>query len=38
MADLVRTKRVYVHRERSEVKAEWHEYAFDDKKVYVAIT
>jgi len=38
MADLVRTKRVHVHKERSEVKVEWHEYAFDDKKVYVAIT
>jgi len=38
MADLVRTKKVHVHTERSEVKAEWHEYAFDDKKVYVAIT
>jgi len=38
MADLVRTKKVHVHRERSEVKAEWHEYTFDDKKVYVAIT
>jgi isoleucyl-tRNA synthetase len=37
MADLVRTKRVRVHKERSEVKAEWHEYAFEDKKVYVAI-
>jgi isoleucyl-tRNA synthetase len=38
MAELVRTKKVQVHKERSEVKAEWHEYSFDDKKVYVAIT
>jgi len=38
MADLVRTKKVHVHKKRLEVKAEWHEYAFDDKKVYVAIT
>jgi len=38
MAELVRTKKVHVHKERSEVKAEWHEYTFDDKKVYVAIT
>jgi len=38
MTTLVRTKKVHVHKERSEVKAEWHEYAFDDKKVYVAIT
>ncbi len=38
MAELVRTKRVQVHGDRSEVKAEWHEYSFDDKKVQVAIT
>jgi len=38
MADLVRTKKVHVHKKRLEVKAEWHEYSFDDKKVYVAIT
>jgi len=38
MAELVRTKKVHVHKERSEVKAEWHEYTFDDKKVCVAIT
>jgi valyl-tRNA synthetase len=38
MAELVRTKKVHVHRERSEIKAEWHEYSFDDKKVHVAIT
>jgi len=38
MAELVRTEKVHVHKERSEVKAEWHEYAFEDKKVYVAIT
>jgi isoleucyl-tRNA synthetase len=38
MADLVRTRKVEVHTERDEVEAEWHEYAFDDKKVYVAIT
>jgi len=37
MAELVRTKQVQVHKERSEVKAEWHEYMFDNKKVYVAI-
>jgi len=38
MAELVRTKKVYVHKERSEVKAEWHEHAFDDKRVCIAIT
>jgi isoleucyl-tRNA synthetase len=38
MAELVRAKKVSVHKERSEVQAEWHEYALDDKKAYVAIT
>ena len=37
MAELVRAKKVYVHRERSEVKAEWHECRLDDKKIYVAM-
>jgi isoleucyl-tRNA synthetase len=37
MANLVRAKEVLVHKERAEVQAELHEYAFDDKKVYVAI-
>jgi isoleucyl-tRNA synthetase len=38
MADLVRAKRVSLHREKSDVKqAEWHEYMLDDKRVYVAI-
>jgi hypothetical protein len=38
MANLVRAKEVLVNKERTEVQAEWHEYAFDDKKVYVSIT
>ncbi len=38
MAELVRTKKVQVHKNRSEVEAEWHEYSFDDKKVQIAIT
>jgi isoleucyl-tRNA synthetase len=38
MANLVRAKAVQVHKERAEVEAEWHEYSFDDKKVYVTIT
>jgi valyl-tRNA synthetase len=38
MANLVRAKKVQVHKERAEVEAEWHEYTFDDKKVYVTIT
>jgi hypothetical protein len=37
MAELVRAKKVYVQRKRSEVKAEWHERSLDDKKIYVAI-
>jgi len=38
MAALVRTKKVSLHKERSEVKTEWHEYTFDEKRVYVTIT
>jgi len=38
MADLVRTRKVYIHKKRSDVKAEWHERKLDDKKVYVAIS
>jgi isoleucyl-tRNA synthetase len=38
MAELVRTKRVQIHNQRSEIRAEWHEYLFDNKRVYVAIT
>jgi len=38
MAELVRTKKVYVHKKRTEVEAKWHERQLDDKKVYVAIT
>ena len=38
MAELVRTKRVYVHKKRSDVKAEWYERTLDGKKVYVAIS
>jgi isoleucyl-tRNA synthetase len=37
MAELVRAKKVYVHKELSEIKAEWHERSLDDKKIYVAI-
>ncbi len=38
MADLVRAKKVSLHSDRSEVEADWHEYVFDDKRVYVAIS
>jgi len=37
MAELVRTRKVYLHKKRSEVKAEWNERRLDNKKVYVAI-
>jgi isoleucyl-tRNA synthetase len=37
MAELVRAKRVYLHRDRSEVEAEWCEYQVDDKRIYVTI-
>jgi len=38
MAELVRTRKVSLHKSRSDVKAEWHEYTMDGKRVYVAIT
>ncbi len=38
MTALVRTKKVYLHKKRAEVKADWHEYMLDNKKVFVAIT
>ncbi len=37
MAELVRAKKVCLHRNRSEVEAEWCEYRVDDKKIYVAV-
>ncbi|MBN1243997.1 isoleucine--tRNA ligase [Candidatus Bathyarchaeota archaeon] len=37
MAELVRTKKVYLHRSRSEVDAEWHESKIDGKKIYINI-
>ena len=38
MAELVRTKKVYLHKGRAEAKADWHEYVLDSKKVFVAIS
>ncbi len=38
MTELVRTKKVYLHKKRAEVKADWHEYVLDKKKVFVTIT
>jgi len=37
MAELVRTEKVYLHRDRSEIDAEWCTYQVDDKKIYVAL-
>jgi len=38
MAELVRTKKVSLHKGRSDVNAKWHGYTFDGKLVYVAIS
>ena len=37
MAELVRAKKVYIHRSRADIGAEWHEYTLDKRKVYIAI-
>jgi len=37
MAELVRTKKVKLHMEKCEFKAEWREYNMGDKKMYIAI-
>jgi isoleucyl-tRNA synthetase len=37
MTELVRAKKVYLHRSRGEVDTEWCEYKVDDKKIFVAI-
>jgi isoleucyl-tRNA synthetase len=37
MAGLVRTRKVYLHGNRSEVDAEWHESELDGKKIYLNI-
>lgn len=37
MAELVRAKKVYAHKKRSEVEVKWHKRALDDKTVYIAI-
>ena len=38
MAELVRAKNIYLHRNRGEVKAEWHGSKLDDKKIYIIIS
>ena len=37
MAELVRTKKVYLHESRTEVEAEWHESKLDGKRLYLSI-
>jgi isoleucyl-tRNA synthetase len=37
MAELVRTKKVYLHAKRSEVDAEWHESKLDGNRIYINI-
>jgi len=37
MQELVRAKKVQVHKEQIEVNTEWHETKLDKKKVYVAV-
>ena len=37
MAELVRTKKVYLHASRDEVKAEWHEAEIDGKRIYINV-
>jgi isoleucyl-tRNA synthetase len=37
MAELVRTKKVYLHESRDEVEAEWHESELDGKRIYISV-
>jgi isoleucyl-tRNA synthetase len=37
MAALIRTTKVYLHKSRSEVEADWHESELDGKKIYLNI-
>ena len=37
MAELVRTRKVYLHDSRNEVEAEWHESKLDGKRVHINI-
>jgi len=38
MEDLVRAKKVYLHRRRDEVGVRWHELQLDEKRIYIAIS
>ena len=37
MAELVRTRKVYLHASKSDVEADWHESELDGKKIYLNI-
>jgi hypothetical protein len=37
MAELVRTKKVYLHAKRDEIDAEWHESKLDGKRIHITI-
>jgi isoleucyl-tRNA synthetase len=37
MAELVRAKKVYLHSNRSEIIAEWHESKLDGKRIYITL-
>jgi isoleucyl-tRNA synthetase len=37
MEELVRTRRIYLHKNRKELDTEWHEHQLDEKKIYLAI-
>ena len=37
MAELVRTKKVYLHGSRGEVDTEWHQSKLDGKRIYISI-
>jgi hypothetical protein len=37
MAGLVRTRKIYLHKSRSEVEADWHESELDGKKIFINI-
>jgi isoleucyl-tRNA synthetase len=37
MAELVRTRKVYLHKSHTEIEAAWHESELDGKKIYIDI-
>jgi isoleucyl-tRNA synthetase len=37
MAGLVRARKVYLHVNRSEVEADWHQSELDGKKIFITI-